>query len=671
MAGWADGLTMSDGIKIGQALFGYRDGHHLIASSMVLSPHQKVYLANLTDSSGPDASSQFPRSITGTSIPGWPVYVLFCTWPAPEMPRPGCVWSHVLFVRLEDLARIPNLGALTSLFLRPASPPVVSEYEQPLTISNGSLAEPGSSVDPARTYALLEALYESPDNGIVLLDQSNFDWERPLFAVWSQQWPRLRRSFAFSTGSFSDRRVSSDLYFDLQIAPDATERLWRRADSATVVRRFQSDPTRQKISPWLETAYRDIDNWEREARQFLFAFGGDVDSRRAAFIPLLDVYSKLNWPDSPSDQIEAMPMMAAAFPRPTEALALKRHVVNVLLNTDSEVTPNHAWAVLYFLSSSDLGRTFSEVQVEFAQFVPVLWRRRRAELLSLIDRGSSLASSKQFMEALSEQVSPEEVPSLVEHHPTAASSVLRVKPSLLQSESAWNASPEDQEAMWQTVAGLELGADYWASILSPMLIANVGIQQRQTVQNCGENLLNGMKAWADSPSYGRLSSSWRNALNPKMTASMKVDGELPDRLLVLAAYLSPYDAARLDGNRNDILSLADRRYTQDLPQQLRGHFEFWMTTLGLQTSGAAGATLLCAGFFETYALLSRSYYAPESWGMLEPFLPNAKFGWEWDHCKRMRAALRNWIGRSGNAGQRGRLMSAAPSEELKRVIARA
>lgn len=662
---------MSDGIKIGQALFGYRDGHHLIASSMVLSPHHKVYLANLTDSSGPDASSQFPRSITGTSIPGWPVYVLFCTWPAPEMPRPGCVWSHVLFVRLEDLARIPNLEALTSLFLRPASPPVVSEYEQPLTLSNGSFAEAGSSPDPARTYALLEVLYESPESGVVLLDQSNFEWERPLFAVWSQQWPRLRRAFSFSTGSFSDRRVSSDLYFDLQIAPDATERLWRRANSPTVVTRFQSNPSQRKIPSWLETAYRDIDNWEREARQFLFAFGGDVDSRRAAFIPLLEVYGKLTWPDSPSDQIEAMPMMAAAFPGPSEALALKRHVVNLLLRTDSELTPNHAWAVLFFLSSSNLGSAFSEVQVDLAEFVPVLWKRRRAELLSLIDRGSSLASSKPFLGALSEQVVPEELPSLFEEHPATASSVLRVKPSLLQSESAWKASHEDQETMWLTVASLELGADYWASILSPMLIANVGVRQLQTVQNCGEGLVTGMTKWADSPSFGRLSSSWRSALKSPLTASMASDGELPERLLLFAASLSPYDAARLDGNRQDILSLADRRYNQDWPQQLRGHFDFWMTSLGLQTSGSAGATLLCAGFFEAYASLSRSYYAPESWGMLEPFLPNAKFGWEWDHCKRMRAALRNWIGRSGNAGQRGKLMSAAPSEELRRVIARA
>src|SRR5437868_1831594 len=113
---------MPEQIKLQQALFGYRDGHNLLASSTALAPRVRQFLATITDSSGPENNTGFEGAFTGLPVPETDFYALFCTWPAPEMSRPGCVWSHVILIPLADLARIQALFHLRKLCSRPSIP---------------------------------------------------------------------------------------------------------------------------------------------------------------------------------------------------------------------------------------------------------------------------------------------------------------------------------------------------------------------------------------------------------------------------------------------------------------------------------------------------------------------------------------------------------------------
>ena len=88
-----------------QALFGYDAGHHLIEASLKLSTEIRHFLAVATDLSGSSPALGFETSYTGMPLPGSSYYALFCTWLAPEMPRPGSVWSQVIFIELGDLAK--------------------------------------------------------------------------------------------------------------------------------------------------------------------------------------------------------------------------------------------------------------------------------------------------------------------------------------------------------------------------------------------------------------------------------------------------------------------------------------------------------------------------------------------------------------------------------------
>src|ERR1035438_7653912 len=106
-------------VALHQAVFGYDAGHNLLAASCPLSAESRRTLAVLTDTSGPWPASGFDHAFTGTLLPDMPYYALFCTWLAPEMPRPGCVWSHVLLIELADLAGLADLGELRHCFKKP------------------------------------------------------------------------------------------------------------------------------------------------------------------------------------------------------------------------------------------------------------------------------------------------------------------------------------------------------------------------------------------------------------------------------------------------------------------------------------------------------------------------------------------------------------------------
>ena len=98
-------------MTVEQCLFGYDDGHRLLASSIPLGTEA----ATLTEMSDLAPGAVFGRSEsywTGVPAPGISRYVLMRTWPAPEMSRPGCVWTHALLFEPSLLEELGDLAAL-------------------------------------------------------------------------------------------------------------------------------------------------------------------------------------------------------------------------------------------------------------------------------------------------------------------------------------------------------------------------------------------------------------------------------------------------------------------------------------------------------------------------------------------------------------------------------
>jgi|SRR6266850_1440297 len=211
----------NDVFEIQQTLHGYSDGHRLLEASRALPRKTERTVLILSDMSGPTMLRGFDTYLTGYPLSEAGVYAFARTWYAAEMPRPGCVWTHTLFIENADLARIADPRALLGLFTRPQSGQALSQYRSPLTLPGTSRNSEGVDQNRAlESIAIntLAALYGSPDMPIYIPADSSERYEDLILAIWTQQWPRLRRSFRFCTGSLSIRAIDDEA-FDVQVVP--------------------------------------------------------------------------------------------------------------------------------------------------------------------------------------------------------------------------------------------------------------------------------------------------------------------------------------------------------------------------------------------------------------------------------------------------------------------
>lgn len=291
-------------MKVHQALHGYAEGHQQLAASMRFGSKDNRTLLAMSDLPGPGARLSEEGYLTGYPLPEAGVYALARTWPAPEMARPGCVWTHTLLVDFADLATIRSLAGLLRLFHRPSSTGWQSYGE---SLRFNAETDVSSYAEGAHDWVLrlLTGLYGKPMSSITALRPPDLDVERVLVDIWAQQWPRLRRNFRFCTHTGTDRSAGSHS-FDLQILPADSVHRSRFAKSIDV----ESLPVPR--SPWIQVAYADFQQPDASGlRSFMRALGTEVSGGRALFRELCQLHNLLAGASSNMDDVtEAIALLA-------------------------------------------------------------------------------------------------------------------------------------------------------------------------------------------------------------------------------------------------------------------------------------------------------------------------------------------------------------------------
>lgn len=212
------------GIIVHQALHGYSEGHRQFACSAALTPNDARLVLVMSDASGSGVTAEGISYLTGYPLLESGLYALARTWPAPEMPRPGCVWTHTLFIELADLAMLDSPSQLAALFKAP-SIETARVYGSALHLTN-ALAS-GSVLMSSQLPVferLATALYEQPHDQVWARRANDAQVDDVVLRLWDLQWPRLRRSFRFCTLTTRDRSQEGAL-FDLQFCGESVSRL--------------------------------------------------------------------------------------------------------------------------------------------------------------------------------------------------------------------------------------------------------------------------------------------------------------------------------------------------------------------------------------------------------------------------------------------------------------
>jgi hypothetical protein len=303
-------MTERGRLVVNQVLHGYRDGHRLLAKSTSLDPDAVRRVDRLSDASGQQPVPDNDGYITGYPLPNGE-YALAKTWYDLSALRPNAVWTHTLILGKAALA-IPGIPRLASALRRP-TPNEIEQYREPLLVETQELAElPLAGAGHSIALGILRDLY-GPKVGVAVGELKGLeDRNQMVLAIWAQQWPRLRRGFAFCAGALEPRSVAPRVPFDLLLGPP----------SAHLLRWGNS-------SPWLadENVVRALaEDLQRPGglRELLWSVGADTGQRRLAAVLVAACVAAQADPPEPATALESV---TAVAPAPGAMRRIKRELL--------------------------------------------------------------------------------------------------------------------------------------------------------------------------------------------------------------------------------------------------------------------------------------------------------------------------------------------------------
>lgn len=195
-------------------IHGYRKGHQLLASSVVLSKDDQAVVDRLSDVAGPlRPKEQFAPYLSTYPLPSGSYYVVAKTWQDLSVSRAGCVRTKSLLIKTQEWSCSSNLNSIFSLL---GSSELPTETEAIRTQWKELLEVPLPFAPNFNASELLEALFLEEPKPVVVFDAPNP--ELITLYLLTALWPDIRRRFALSTFALSPRKIGGrDL--DLVFAP--------------------------------------------------------------------------------------------------------------------------------------------------------------------------------------------------------------------------------------------------------------------------------------------------------------------------------------------------------------------------------------------------------------------------------------------------------------------
>lgn len=627
-------MTRAQRISIHQAAHGYSDGHRELWSSLQLTPRDTKLVLAYSDTSGSGLRIGDRGYLTGYPLAESGYYALARTWPAPEVQRPGAVWTHTLFVEFSDVADIQDAAALLTLFRKPLSDAASLEariQREPIefwAIETESFTFSTNSNEEWYRQ-IVACLYGCPDSRVVGVyppsDAKHV--ERCVLALWSQQWPRLRRSFRFCTLTSSDRS-SEKVSFDLQLVPESERGIRRKFSSAA----FARDATVISES-WVNHLVDDLTQPSATGlREFLQQAGADVSAGRRAFVPLTRLHLFVTAGARDRDRWDEAVALVEDL---SKGAAIKiLHIVLGLAATEPHLLSP---AGLEFILKN-LGVLTPESLMKCSgQLGRAIWAtspERVAALHNLSQAGRLIA------EAALETLSQDDL-------------VVGLQSALSLAETAFSRRPDlfASEAIWQS-GSLLVESALKAAAQEPEL-SRIALQKMiggscPSVVASAFSVFGGETVWQELAFALRASAEPRGQLEPWVAAGAHYPGALAQIL-----------ASGVVSDRRSLSAIAQATDPDLVPNEYgvdpwaiasevpRGDASFqeevflccYLLARALGPRSKSIVSLVERSLGTVYDAAAGESMTTAAWAVLEPRLPKVGYWQQWDRCEQLLAAV--------------------------------
>lgn len=618
-------------VAVHQALFGYEDGHRLLASSAPMRGADAALLLPFTDLVPGVDASRAQDYWTGIPLNPRQQYALMRTWTAPEMPRPGCVWTQVLLIEFSEIGRFVDLSVLASKTARPALSEGFGRYSKPMSVDAESIALPyeGRVVPREDGLTALRSLYASRGDAPATMASDRSD--DIIFALWSQQWPELRRTFAFRSAP----GVANDplrRHFHIQARTASSHR---------------SSPAQvPPAESWEEAALDDLKNIQPTPfRQFLWRYGRDVRKGREQFRALAQLYTQMCGKTPERETRLALAYVASILPDQADGLLLKRDLIACRRDPESLIPAiGNCLETLTYLVNDSGAAAFPGTLVEECDELNRLWPEHSTEILGLAERACEVGAAIRdpLLSSLSRLVSRSKMISTTEHVPAVRAAMLRNNPSLLDN-------PE-LESLPQSVL-----ADLLRFIPdTDTLLANAIVVRLLRVDNPGvatdmlrrfpEMVTRLVIEHTEPEAHGqlRIANAWLDAVsaNPEYAVSSTFMSSHQDTAsLARLSRILGQDCPQLLRIGPLPWAIAVRYSNDNIQGPERLAFLTFLLVVTVERPEAGAELLLEKSFEPIHRALEKSVLPWDAFRMLTRHLPSLSWWDNWDNCRRLRLAV--------------------------------
>lgn len=617
-------------IQLNQCLFGYDDGHRLLTASLKL-PEEAASLLLLHSDLVAGFNTGRPDGYwTGIPVPAAKAYALMHTWPAPEMPRPGCVWTHAVLIAFADIARFQDLAILRSLFVRPERSASYAAYARPLAV------DPSFSGSPFRPYIsrqcglrVLRAVYSSGSRRILEDDGDRLD--DAIFAVWSQQWPRLRRAFSFRTAGLASD-PSGKSRFDLRVV--------RELPSTAPTKQIESS---QDL--WEEIAIEDLMKSEpSQFRRFLWRYGSDIRRGRERYRFLAQLFLETRFSPLQDPMLtRTLDRVVDALPEMDDGKLLKEDFLSCGRSTYSLLPAADLIDTFgYLIGHSDLTALPPIPETAF-EAVHDLWSTRAPEILMIAEvaLNKSSAIGESLLDRISAVAEPSSFLALSLGHPVIRTRLIRANPALLDSPEL-TALP--QQEILELLASLSESDDLAIRVLDRVLFSDNPLVAVFFADRFFEITQDHVFAALISEVTGSGPPVPRIWLNVVRQRNLALASNLLKRSPTTTALGALVECFGLDVQLGLQASPADwakslLRIQDDIRGKARQKLLAYLLTLALASPRPGCEPLFEKSFESTHADISSSRLPYGAFAILAPYLPELPWWQQWDTCLRLRLAV--------------------------------
>jgi hypothetical protein len=521
-------------LVVHQALYGYDDGHRLLAASRSLPSEDRRWLLRQTDSPDAGTGSIWTELLAGYPLPSGR-YAWAMTWPAPEVPRPGCVWTHVLIFEPEDLRsdRALPLAAFARPFdLESARGRYREPVELPSSPANGAL-EPilGSALT-----TVLWAFYEPPSVPVRIGRVHLPDGARHILltAPWRVAWPELRQRLSFADAPNTPRQLPDGPY-DLLLQSTARK---RAADDERVIDGVL--PT--KPPRWVEDLAADTAT-AGGLRDFIAEFGPLLVPERESMVPVVQCWRWLSNTGTESDA-EMSRLLAAVSRisvRSSDPLAVVQRLLDTVVAPAGCERPVDVVALLRGLVASSEATSLLDA-VDVARLTKLVLAERPEELHHVLSavRSPLSEAGDRFLNQLTVGLEGKALKAWLVADPAGVVALLRLRPTFAQNPEIWQAlKPDDAWEALRRVRGKKQRVEVITSIAEAGLSLDVD----------------------------RVATEWKDVV-PLVAARLLSDNVTDERLWPWLDSLTLSEKRELLSNANGAVDLAEAVIRRLEPHQI-------------------------------------------------------------------------------------------------------